>query len=45
MTVVDFLLNEREWYTANIILSELWSLLKIEEEDKVDPGDLLDVIV
>jgi hypothetical protein len=45
MTVLDFLLNEKEWYTANIILSEFRSLLKVEEEDEVDPGDLLDVIV
>src|SRR5579859_5645689 len=45
MTVVDFLLNEKEWYTAIIILSEFRSLLKIEDDDEVDPGDLLEVIV
>ena len=45
MTVVDFLLNKKEWYTANIILLEFQSLLKIEDADEVDPGDLLDVIV
>ena len=45
MTVVDFLLNEKEWYTANIILSEFRSLLKVEDDAKVEPGNLLDVIV
>jgi hypothetical protein len=45
MTVVDFLLNEKEWYLANVILSEFWSLLKVEDDAKVDPGNLLDVIV
>ena len=45
MTVVDFLLNEKEWYTANIILSEFLSLLKVEDDAKVDPGNLLDVIL
>ena len=43
MTVVDFLLNEKEWYMANGILSEFRSLLKLNEEDEVDPSDLLNV--
>ena len=36
MTVVDFLLNEKQWYLASIILSEYRSLLRMEEEEDVD---------
>jgi hypothetical protein len=45
MTVVDFLLNEKEWYLANLILSEFRSLLKVDEKDNLDPGDQLDILV
>jgi hypothetical protein len=45
MTVVDFLLNEKEWYLANVILSEFRSLLKVDDKDNLDPGGQLDILV